>query len=91
MTLLTVEHPDWMLDAECTRERPEIFYPEPAGRAVTEAKKVCARCAVTAECLTFALEHGELHFGVWGGLSVKERLRLVGPIGRGYHHRKVPA
>jgi len=29
MTLLAVEHPDWMLDAECTRAKPELFYPEP--------------------------------------------------------------
>jgi WhiB family redox-sensing transcriptional regulator len=88
MTLLAVEHPDWMLDAECTRERPELFYPEPAGRSVTEAKKVCARCSVTTECLAFALAHGEINYGVWGGLSVKERQRLVPSRGRG--RRRIP-
>ncbi len=88
MTLLAVEHPDWMLDAECTRERPELFYPEPAGRSVTEAKEVCARCTVSAQCLAFALDHGELNYGVWGGLSVKERQRLVPSRGRG--RRRVP-
>jgi WhiB family redox-sensing transcriptional regulator len=88
MTLLAVEHPDWMLDAECTRAKPELFYPEPAGRSVNEAKAICARCTVTAECLAFALTHGELHFGVWGGLSAKERQQLVPSRGRG--RRRIP-
>jgi len=84
MTLLAVEHPDWMLDAECTRAKPELFYPEPAGRSVTEAKAVCARCTVIAECLAFALAHDELNFGVWGGKSAKERQRLAAEAGRGH-------
>jgi WhiB family redox-sensing transcriptional regulator len=83
VTLLAVEHPDWMLDAECTREPPEIFYPEPGSRSVTEAKKVCARCIVTAQCLAYALAHGELDYGVWGGLSVTERRELARAPRRG--------
>lgn len=82
MTLLTVEHPDWMLDAECTRANPEVFYPEPAGRSVAAAKKICATCAVRAECLQFALDRGEVNFGVWGGLSAKERQRIQPPSQR---------
>jgi WhiB family redox-sensing transcriptional regulator len=89
MTLLTVEHPDWMHDAECTRANPELFYPEPAGRSVDQAKAVCARCTVTDQCLAFALEHGEIDYGVWGGLTVKERRQLVPSRGRGY--RRNPA
>jgi WhiB family redox-sensing transcriptional regulator len=88
MTLLAVEHPDWMLDAECTRADPNVFYPEPAGRSVTAAKAICAECIVRAECLTYALDHGELNYGVWGGLSVKERQRLVPSRGRG--RRRIP-
>ena len=83
MTILAVEHPDWMLDAECTRVDPAIFYPEPAGRSVNDAKPVCGRCSVTAECLQFALDHDELNFGVWGGLSVTERQQLKPGPGRG--------
>jgi len=85
---LTVEHPDWMVDAECTRERPDLFYPEQGGHTVTEAKKICARCTVTAECLAFALAHGELDYGVWGGKSVIERRELVPSRGRG--RRRIP-
>ena len=76
MTLPAVEHPDWMLDAECTRHQPEIFYPEPAGRSVNEAKRICSDCTVRAQCLAYALDHGEVYFGVWGGLSAKERQRI---------------
>ncbi len=87
MTLLAVEHPDWMLDAECARSNPEIFYPEPAGSSVAAAKRVCADCTVTTECLAFALAHGELDYGVWGGKSVTERQRLH-PSTRGGRPRR---
>ena len=39
---------------------------------IEEAKKVCARCEVRAECLAWALEAGQDH-GVWGGMSEDER------------------
>ena len=40
-----------------------------------EAKRVCMSCEVRAECLEYALEHDE-RFGIWGGLSERERRRL---------------
>jgi WhiB family redox-sensing transcriptional regulator len=33
-------------------------------------------CEMRAACLDYALRHDE-RFGVWGGLSEQERLRLV--------------
>jgi Transcription factor WhiB len=36
---------------------------------------VCAGCEVRAECLQYALDHSE-RFGVWGGLSERERREL---------------
>ena len=44
----------------------------PALAQIEEAKKVCARCEVRAECLAWALEAGQDH-GVWGGMSEDER------------------
>jgi len=35
------------------------------------AKRVCARCPVTQECLAFAVATGQQH-GVWGGLGSRE-------------------
>ena len=49
---------------------------DPRGRAERKAKAVCERCPVRTDCLLLALKsHAE--FGVWGGLSAKERHRLL--------------
>ena len=36
---------------------------------------MCDGCAVRIECLEYALENDE-RFGIWGGLSERERRRL---------------
>ena len=63
-------------DALCQYTDPEIFYPE-KGQDTRSAKKVCRRCDEQDDCLQWALEHEEV-FGVWGGLSVRQRKRLLG-------------
>jgi WhiB family redox-sensing transcriptional regulator len=40
-----------------------------------QAKRVCLSCEVRQECLEYALAHDE-RFGIWGGLSERERRRL---------------
>ena len=43
------------------------------------AKAICARCPVIRECAAYAIAAGE-RFGVWGGLSERERLAFrLGP------------
>ena len=64
----------WRLDALCAETDPEAFFPEKGG-STREAKRVCAGCDVRAECLEFALSNDE-RFGIWGGLSERERRRL---------------
>jgi WhiB family transcriptional regulator, redox-sensing transcriptional regulator len=64
----------WRLDALCAETDPEAFFPEKGG-STREAKRVCSGCAVRAECLEYALESDE-RFGIWGGLSERERRRL---------------
>lgn len=71
--LLTYSLP-WMRDAICAQADPEAWYPE-KGESTADAKKVCQGCPVRQVCLEFALEHKEL-FGVWGGLSVRDRRKL---------------
>jgi WhiB family redox-sensing transcriptional regulator len=70
---LARSRPKWHADGACL-EHPELDWF--AGRAVdqAEAVNVCRRCLVVDECLTFALEHGEL--GVWGGTTEAERGEL---------------
>ena len=64
----------WQESALCAETDPEAFFPEKGG-STREAKKVCVSCEVRAECLEYALEHDE-RFGIWGGLSERERRRL---------------
>ncbi|WP_456946824.1 WhiB family transcriptional regulator [Geodermatophilus sp. SYSU D00697] len=64
----------WRLDALCAETDPEAFFPEKGG-STREAKRVCAGCPVRSQCLEFALANDE-RFGIWGGLSERERRRL---------------
>jgi WhiB family redox-sensing transcriptional regulator len=66
--------PRWSERALCKETDPETFYPEKGG-STREAKRICGRCEVKAECLEYALKHDE-RYGIWGGLSDRERRRL---------------
>lgn len=66
--------PDWQDEALCAQTGGDFFFPEP-GSSVREAKRICAMCRIRQACLEYALAHDE-RFGVWGGLSEKERLAL---------------
>ena len=64
----------WQVDALCAQTDPEAFFPEKGG-STRDAKKVCSACTVRSECLEYALGNDE-RFGIWGGLSERERRRL---------------
>lgn len=64
----------WQERALCAQTDPEAFFPEKGG-STREAKKVCSGCEVRRECLEYALENDE-RFGIWGGLSERERRKL---------------
>jgi WhiB family transcriptional regulator, redox-sensing transcriptional regulator len=68
------EEQSWQERALCAQTDPEAFFPEKGG-STREAKRVCTGCEVKAECLEYALENDE-RFGIWGGLSERERRRL---------------
>ncbi|MEU4348274.1 WhiB family transcriptional regulator [Streptomyces sp. NPDC023838] len=59
----------------CAQTDPEIFYPE-TGVTCRTAKAICMACDARAACLEYALTRGE-RFGVWGGLSERERRHLL--------------
>jgi hypothetical protein len=58
----------------CAETDPEAFFPEKGG-SVRAAKRVCRSCDVRRQCLEYALENDE-RFGIWGGLSERERRRI---------------
>ena len=64
----------WQERANCLGVDPDLFFPE-RGASTREAKAVCGSCEVRPECLEYALDHAE-KFGIWGGLSERERRRL---------------
>jgi WhiB family transcriptional regulator, redox-sensing transcriptional regulator len=64
----------WQERALCAQTDPEAFFPEKGG-STREAKRVCLSCDVRGECLEYALLHDE-RFGIWGGLSERERRKL---------------
>ena len=69
-----VEVRAWQDYANCLGVDPDLFFPE-RGASTREAKEVCRGCVVREECLEFALQNGE-KFGIWGGLSERERRRI---------------
>jgi len=68
------EDQGWQESALCAETDPEAFFPEKGG-STREAKKICTGCEVRSECLEYALSNDE-RFGIWGGLSERERRRL---------------
>ncbi|MER7695947.1 MULTISPECIES: WhiB family transcriptional regulator [unclassified Streptomyces] len=64
----------WQETALCAQAGPEFFFPAP-GSSTREAKQLCNACEGRVACLEYALANDE-RFGVWGGLSEKERDRL---------------
>ena len=65
---------DWKSRANCMGVDPDLFFPE-RGMSTREAKEVCRGCVVREDCLEYALANGE-KFGIWGGLSARERRRI---------------
>lgn len=61
----------WMNAALCAQTDPDAFHPGKS-ETNTAAKRTCAACDVTTECLAYALADPSLE-GVWGGTSVRER------------------
>jgi WhiB family transcriptional regulator, redox-sensing transcriptional regulator len=64
----------WQERANCLGVDPDLFFPE-RGASTREAKEVCRGCEVRVDCLEYALANSE-KFGIWGGMSERERRRI---------------
>lgn len=73
-TLSSVVIPEWYPRALCAQTDSDSFFPEKGGSA-REAKRTCLACDVRVQCLQYALDNDE-KFGIWGGLSERERRLL---------------
>ena len=65
---------EWQDLANCRGADPDLFFPE-RGASTRTAKSICRECTVRLECLEFAIVSSE-KFGIWGGLSERERRRI---------------
>ncbi len=70
---ITEERP-WAVFAACRDRDPDVFFPA-TPEDEREAIRVCLGCAVRQDCLEFAL-HTRVRFGIWGGLTEKQRRSL---------------
>ena len=70
---------DWRNRSACRESDPELFFPiGTTGMAVEQievALRICAGCAVAAECLEFALATNQ-DSGIWGGRTEEERRKV---------------
>ncbi len=64
----------WQDLANCRGADPDLFFPE-RGASTRTAKSICRECSVRVECLEFAIAGSE-KFGIWGGMSERERRRV---------------
>jgi len=64
----------WTTRAACKGTDPDELFAE--GAAQNRAKLICRGCPVRTECLADALDNG-IEFGVWGGMTEKERRALL--------------
>ena len=74
-----LEPEPWRKDAACLNHDPEDWFPEPGDdpRRTADAQHVCrTECPVKTECLLYALARHE-RFGIWGGMTPRQRTRLV--------------
>ena len=65
---------DWAPLGSCSTADPDALFVQ--GAAQQTAKVVCQRCPVIAECLADALDN-RTEFGVWGGMTERERRALL--------------
>ena len=74
LRLMDKEERSWQDHANCLGVDPDLFFPE-RGASTREAKEVCRGCVVREDCLEYAIVNAE-KFGIWGGLSERERRRI---------------
>lgn len=65
---------NWALKGACVTTDPDELFVR--GRAQHDAKVVCRHCPVARQCLADALDN-RVEFGVWGGLTERERRALL--------------
>ena len=64
----------WAAQAACRTSDPDTLFVQ--GAAQNRAKAICSGCVVRTDCLADALDN-RVEFGVWGGMTERERRALL--------------
>ena len=64
----------WAAKALCAQDEPDSLFVQ--GAALRQVRTRCYNCEVRLECLADALQ-SEANFGVWGGLTERERRAML--------------
>lgn len=64
----------WAARALCATGEPDALFVQ--GASQRQVRQQCLECVVRLECLADALQ-SEANFGVWGGLTERERRALL--------------
>lgn len=67
---------NWRLEARCTNElsvyeAEDLFFSK--GREKNKAINFCRGCPVIEDCLEFAIKTELVYYGIFGGMTPKER------------------
>ncbi|MGW3820436.1 WhiB family transcriptional regulator [Streptomyces sp. NPDC005046] len=65
---------EWARLTACRTTDPDELFLQ--GAAQNRAKAICTGCPVRTECLADALDN-RVEFGVWGGMTERERRNLL--------------
>jgi WhiB family redox-sensing transcriptional regulator len=65
---------DWSTRGTCVGTDPDALFVQ--GKEQRTAKVVCRGCPVALDCLSDALDN-RTEFGVWGGMTERERRALL--------------
>jgi len=71
---MTQDDQTWATQAACASVEPDQLFGK--GAEQRDARSLCFSCPVRMECLAEAL-NSESSFGVWGGLTERERRALL--------------
>lgn len=75
---VTITEQNWRDTAACKGKPTQWWFSNKGDYlAVNRAKAICSECPVRSECLEYALKGSELMVGIWGGMSLSQRKRIL--------------
>jgi WhiB family redox-sensing transcriptional regulator len=67
------EETTWTERSACRDYPTDVFFADlDAPKNSLEARAICSKCPVKAECLDYAIRHA-CEYGIWGGTTATER------------------